>query len=1078
MVRQRRLIVPVLALLLFVSLLAPQGATASQRTLVVADMTVEYEHNPLGIDAPHPLLSWKLTSSERNQVQSGYQIQVASSGRQLAAGRPDVWDSGWVASSQSANIAYAGPALDSRTQYFWRVRVADGDGDQSAWSAASRWEMGLLHKSDWAAEWIGMPEGPDNPSGASWIWYPEGDPATSVPAGTHYFRRTFELPEQQIERAVMVLAADDAFVLYVNGAEAARSHSRVFGGRMAIEVDLTDVLAAGTNTLAVSGRNRYAGPAGLVAKLRVDLAGGRQVEALTDSAWRVTRQNEAGWNQPGHDDSRWSGALEVARYGDGPWLNQVRLRPTHPSAPLLRKKFTVTKPVERARLFASGLGYGEYFLNGKRISRRLLDPAFTDYNQRVLYSTFDVTEEVRSGANAVGAELGRGHFGFVTPAGGADFVDDTKLLLQLEIEYTDGTTKHVVSDGSWRVTEGPTVYDNLYTGETYDARRERTGWTTASYDARDWSTAAVLTAPAPVVRAQSMPPVTATDLKPVRITEPRPGTYVFDMGRTTAGWARLSVSGRAGTEVRMLYGEELNDDGTVRNLGHHDPERSDAPGQLDIYVLKGRGREVWEPGFSYTGFQYVQVEGLPTRPNINTITGREVHNSVTSVGAFESSNQLYGQIHDAMRATVLNNLQGIPTDSPTFERRGWSGDAHVALPTMLYNYDMAAFFKKWLDDFADNQVDTDQNGRVTVVAPWPNDFRSGSVSSAWTGVLPALVLALYENYGDRTALTEHYEFLTRYMTFMETHLDNGIMSVEQYGDHSSPFGANPEEDRRLVGTAYFYKSLGEMARIATLIGETSDAEHYSALANTVRNRFNEVYYDGQNGYYDTFEGIEYKQTSNAVPLALGMVPADREATVVQSLVDDIEARGWHLNTGILGTSVLLPVLSEYGHHDVALRVASQTTYPSWGHWMVNGATTIPSRWQIQPGSNNHYMLGTADQWFYSHLAGISPDPSGPGYEKFVVRPHLGDLRHTKATHDSIRGRIAVEWENDHDAFTLDVTVPVNSTATVYVPTSDPDSITEGGRPANDADGVTYIDIQGRYAVYQVGSGTYSFNSTP
>lgn len=1085
MLRHRLLVVPALAALLMASTPPPPESSAAGSDVVVADKAVEYAHNPLGIDEPHPLLSWVLESSERAQVQSAYRLQVASTADRLTRGRPDVWDSGWVSSSQSVNVAYAGPDLESGERYFWRVQVADGDGDRSRWSDTAWWEMGLLDESDWEAEWIGMPEGPHNPAGASWIWNPEGDPASSVPAGTRYFRRTVELSAQSVERAVMVLAADDAFVLYVNGTEAARSHTRVFGGRMAIEVDLADLLTAGSNTLAVSARNRYVGPAGLVAKLEVELTDGQRVDVLTDSSWRVSRQNEPGWNQPGFDDSGWSEALEVAAYGEGPWPNQVRLRPTHPPAPLLRQEFTVTKPVDRARLYVSGLGYGNYFLNGERIGDRHLDPAFTDYNRRVLYSTYDVTDQLRPGANAIGAELGRGHHGFVVPAGGADFVDDTKMLLQLEVDYTDGTTQTVASDGSWRVTEGPTVYDNIATGETYDARRAQPGWATSGYEAADWSSAAVLSPPAPLVRAQSMPPVTATDIEPVRITEPKPGVHVFDMGRTTAGWARLSVSGAAGTEIRMLYGEELNDDGTVRNLGHYDPDRSDAAGQLDIYILDGKGREVWEPGFSYTGFQYVQVEGLPEPPTTETITGREVHNAVDSVGEFESSNQLYGQIHDAMRATILNNLQGMPTDSPTFERRGWSGDAHVALPTMLYNFDLAAFLKKWLDDFEDNQVDTAQNrsddrarglGRVTVVAPWPNDSRSTSISAAWTGVLPALVWSLYTDYGDRTVLTDHYAFLTRYMDFMETLLDDGIMSVEQYGDHASPFGSNPEEDTRLVGTAYFYKSLREMARIAGVLGNTADAEHYDSLADHVRDRFNAVYFDQDTGYYDTFEGFEYKQTSNAVPLAFGMVPEAHEASVVQSLVDDIEARGWHLDTGILGTSVLLPVLSEHGHHDVAHRLAGQTTEPSWGHWIENGMTTIPSRWPMRPGSNNHYMLGTVDEWFYSHVAGLSPDPSGPGYERFVVRPFPGGVDESKVTYESVRGEIETEWEHDGDSFTLEVTVPVNATATVHVPTSDAGSVTEGRRPADRADGVRFLEERDGYAVYEVGSGKYRFRS--
>ncbi len=276
------------------------------------------------------------------------------------------------------------------------------------------------------------------------------------------------------------------------------------------------------------------------------------------------------------------------------------------------------------------------------------------------------------------------------------------------------------------------------------------------------------------------------------------------------------------------------------------------------------------------------------------------------------------------------------------------------------------------------------------------------------------MLALYVNYGDRTVLTDHYEFLTRYMDLHGGPLDDGIIRVDQYGDHAPPAGSNPEEDKRLVGTAYFYKSAREMAQIATVLGRAADAQRYDALADQVRDRFNAVYYDPARGYYDTFDGFEYKQTSNAVPLGLGLVPEAHEASVVQSLVADIEARGGHLNTGILGTSVLLPVLTEHGHHDVAHQLASRTSYPSWGHWIVNGTTTIPSRWPIRPGSNNHYMLGTIDEWFYRHVTGIVPDPSGPGYQRFVVRPHPGGVNEAKAKYRSIRGEIEVEWEHRGD----------------------------------------------------------------
>lgn len=1054
----------------------------SRGSIQVTKLTTEYATNPLGIDVIKPRLSWQLQSSERGQYQTAYRIQVASSESNLLAGIADVWDTGKVDSDQSVNVEYGGKPLESRMRYYWRVKVWDKHGNESPWSEPAWWEMGLLDEADWQAEWIGLRVDKQDEltlDGAYWIWYPEGNPAVDAPVGAVYFRYAFQSPPvEQLTKAEMLLSADDVYLLYVNGAMADISPQETDAWKQARWIDLLPYLRTGSNVISIIAMNAAPtgsrNPAGLIGSLRIEHVSGASGVFRTNGEWKVSKAIETGWLDPGFDDSGWQNAMEVAVFGEGPWGTQVQ-RPTYSPAPLLRKSFTVEKTVKRARVYLSGLAYYNLYLNGEKVGDRVLDPAFTDYNDRVMYVTYDVTERIRQGVNAIGVELGRGFYGMLSPNvwnwHRAPWHDDPKLLLQLEIEYEDGTVERVVSDESWRATEGPTLYDSLYGGETYDARREKTGWTTAMYDDSRWDHAVRVTPPRGKLTAQLIDPIKVTEtLDPVAITEPLPGVYVFDVGRAIAGWALISVSGQPGTKITLKYGETLNPDGTVRA---HNEHIHDGRFQIDEYILKGGGTEVWEPNFSYKGFRYVQVTGLQETPTTETLKGRVVHSAVRQVGDFVSSNELYNWIHTAMQRTILNNLHSIPTDTPKYEKNGWTADAHLGSLSMIYNFDMVRFLSKWIDDIRDSQLASGQIPQIVPTSGW-----GLNPSPDWTSAYPIVVWALYEHYDDRRLMEDHYDALKNYVEWEIRRLNNGISS-SVLGDWMAPWGGwNPPEDTRLAATAYVYRALTIMADIARVLGNDEDELRYASIAEEVKQAFNREFLNYDAGYYETQQDPNYRQTSNLLPLAFGMVPVEYEQAVIESVVKDIEARDWHLNTGVLGTNVLLPVLTEYGYGDVAYAVSNQRTYPSWGFWYANGATSLWEEWGLNSRSQNHLFFGTIDHWFFQYVGGIRP--AAPGFKRMLIKPYIvGDLTHARATTETPYGQVTSAWRLDEQSnFTLEVEIPVNTTATVYVPFGGKWGVTEGGRPAHNAEGVRFLGLEGDYAVYEVGSGSYRFTVHP
>ncbi|UCD27394.1 MAG: glycoside hydrolase family 78 protein, partial [Planctomycetota bacterium] len=851
------------------------------------------------------------------------------------------------------------------------------------------------------------------------------------------------------------------FVLYINGRELARGHNwfEVY------EIDVTGDLVGDSNVLAILATNE-AGSAGLIGKLIVEFEEGKPLEIPTDRAWKVSKQNQQGWRFDEFNEKGWKSAKEVVEFGQLPWRDLTQPSGEGP-APIFRKSFTLNQKVRSARAYISGLGYYELYLHGKKVGDHVLDPAFTRYDKRALYVTYDVNDRLRRSDNAVGIMLGNGWYNMPTLAvwnfDKPPWRNRPQLICQLHIEYEDGTTKIITSDRTWKVADGPITFNSVRSGETYDARLEKDGWSKPGYDDTDWRHAAVVDDTKDILSAQQMPPIKIVDtIRPVEITEPRPGLYVYDMGQNFAGWAQLKVTGPTGTKVVMKYGERLNKDGTVRQreIGRF-VKRHEF--QTDTYILKGEGLEVWEPRFVYHGFRYVQVTGFPGIPDLGNIRGRIAHTSYEQIGRFECSNEIFNKLQENMTWSYGANFFGYPTDCPHREKNGWTGDAHLAGELAMFNFDNCAAYTKWMNDFMDEQQ---ASGEVACIIPtggWGYHWGNGP---AWDSAYILIPWYMYLYYGDLGIFEKHYARVKRYVDFLTAEkAENHIVSWG-LGDWVPAKTVTPPV---VTSTAYYYLDALILSKVAGLLGKDSDAAKYADLAGTIRDAFNAKFFDRNTGLY-----AEGTQTAMSCALYQGLVEPEDIPKVVENLVANIEKNNNHIDTGVLGAKYLPHALTENGRADIAYKVIAQTTQPGWGYWIARRATTLWEDWGGR-ASLNHIFFGDVSAWFYKGLAGINPDPDLPGFKHIIIRPNVvGDLTEVKAEVNSIRGKIVSEWELDEDKFELDVKIPANCTATVYLPGADKNKVVEDGDPIEEAEGVKFVGVEGGYLVFTAESGEYEF----
>ncbi len=762
--------------------------------------------------------------------------------------------------------------------------------------------------------------------------------------------------------------------------------------------------------------------------------------------WWDAQDRESAWS----DVARFDTGLFSPSDWTGQWIGGRRE---------LRKEFRLASPVKRARAYVAGLGYHELRVNGRKSGNAVLEPGWTTYDKRVLYTVHDVGRMLRPGANAVAVMLGEGWY------------KDRALLLQLNVELEDGTKLSVVSDPTWKAADGPILEDSIYNGETYDARAETPGWDRPGFDDSAWSAAAPVKAPGGVLSAQMMPPIRVVDtIVPLRMTNPRPGVFVFDMGQNFSGFARLRVRGPRGADVRLRFAEMLYDDGML-NVANLRTARAE-----DHYILRGDGDvEEWEPRFTYHGFRYVEVSGYPGTPALDAVRGRVVHTAVAPIGSFAASKDILNKLQRIITWGQKTNLHSVPTDcDQRDERMGWMGDTQGTAEEAMMNFDMAAFYTNFVRDIRDVQ---DGKGQITDTVP--HVWGSRPADPAWGTAYPLLCWYMYKYYGDRRVLDEQYDGLKAYVEFLRSRAENGIVRYSYYGD----WVAIEKCPGALVSTFYYYYDTRILADTARILGKAGDAQAYDALAGQIRAAFHREFYDPKAGNYgDT-------QTANTLPLFLDMAPAGAQGGAWDRLYNDVVyGHDSHLTTGIIGTKYIMELLTRRGSPDLAYDIAVRTDYPSWGYMIENGATTLWELWQRREGSSmnshNHPMFGSVGAWLYKALAGIEQTADGIGFERLVIAPQIvRDLTHASGSVRTVRGDVASSWSRSGDSARLDVTVPVGSEAEVVIPLFNLRNavVTESGAPifrdgkfVAGAAGVAGAVEKDRLVRVRVGSGRYSF----
>lgn len=675
----------------------------------------------------------------------------------------------------------------------------------------------------------------------------------------------------------------------------------------------------------------------------------------------------------------------------------------------LRREFTLATKPTRARVYIAGLGYYELRINGSKVGDSVLDPGWTTYDQRVLYRTYDVTSSLQAGNNAVAVMLGQGWYG------------SRALRFQMNIELEGRRSMSVVSDTSWKTKSGPIVSDSIYDGEVYDARLETPGWDRPNYDDADWAAAESVEPPKGVLSAQMMPPIQAVDsIVPLKMTNPQPGVYVFDMGQNFSGWVQLRVMGERGRVVKLRFAELVYETAMINT------ENLQAAKSTDIYILRGEGEEVYEPRFTYHGFRYVELTGFPGTPKIDTVRGRVVHTAVRPVGGFSCSTPILNQLHRLVVWGQKTNLHSIPTDCPQRgERMGWLGDAHVTAEEAMLNFDMAAFYTNFLRNIRDAQ---DADG--TIPDTVPHKWGRRPADPAWGAAYPLLCWYMYERYGDRRILEEHYEGVQKWVEYLRRRSENGLLSDSYYGD----WVAIEKTPGHLVSSFYYAYGAEILARMAEALGKKPDAEGYRNLAAEIKRAFHQKYFNPETNAY-----ANGSQTANALALYLDIVPKDKVRAVTTNLINDIVyTHNTHLTVGFIGVKYLMELLTRLGRSDLAYELATQTTYPSWGYMIENGATTLWELWQYKTGpamnSHNHPMLGSVGAWLYQTVAGINPDVNGVGYRRIRIEPQMArDLRWASGSVETLRGMVSCSWSRSEGMVQMEVTVPVGSEAEVHLP---------------------------------------------
>ena len=806
---------------------------------------------------------------------------------------------------------------------------------------------------------------------------------------------------------------------------------------------------------------------------------GQPLKSSQEVFWKVRAWDLNGkvsaWSQPAH----WTmGVLNPADW-QAKWIT---FPTTNFETLLLRREFTVKPGLKSALIHVCGLGQYELTLNGKKAGDDYLSSGWTKYDKTCLCDTRDITALLRPGKNAAGLFLGNGMYNV---HGGPRFTKfkgsfgPLKAIAQIRLEYSDGSVEIIGTDDQWRSAPGPIPFSSIYGGEDLDARLVQPGWDKPDFNDSKWQPALVVNGPGGELRGLSCaaPPIRGFEIHPPVATHTLTnGDVVFDLGQNAAHVLQIQVSGPAGSRVRLMPAELTNEDGAISQSSMGVGRRG--PVWCEFTKATG-GAETWSPKFFYVGCRYVQAQFSPAEtngelPRIKSIAGQVVHANAAPVGQFECSNPLFNRIRTLVRWAQRNNMVSVMTDCPHREKLGWLEEDHLNGPALRYEFDLAQLFTKTLNDIADSQLD---NGLIPTTAPEYTVFQGSFRDSLEWGATGIIVpWQQYEFDADREMLRRHYGVMKKYVAYLGTTASNNIVNHglgDWYDLGPKAPGIAQLTPVALAATAFYYYDTWVLSQIADLLGETNAATQLESQAGQIYAAFNQEFFNPTNCSYATGS-----QCANAIPLVMGLVDATNRAGVLDAIVRDVRAHTNALTAGDVGYRYLLRALADGGRSDVIFDMNNQSDKPGYGYQLNHGATSLTEAWNARRGSSqDHFMLGQIQEWFYHDLAGIGCDPAGPGFKKIIINPQpVGDVTWVKASYDSIRGKIVSDWKRDGDRFTLNVTIPANTTATVFVPAKSAESVTEDGRPAAQSPEVEFLRIENGRAVFAVTSGKFEFES--
>lgn len=1022
-------------------------------------LQVDRLDHPLGIDDPAPRFSWILNDPARDAKQTAYEVEVASTQDQLTSAKGPLWSSGKIGSDESLNVRYTGPALEPARRYFWRVKVWGIDGKLYPPSKPSWWETGLLRQDGWGGEWIGFEtaeEAAVRGARSQWICSPDAHSLAAEKASQQRFAyRSVVKLNRPVVSAALYATGQDTVSAWVNGKQVLRADPLPAWKQMPwkkfVRADVTSQIARGGNSIAIEALHYVVNPNGMVedefppmiATLFVAYGDGTSETFASSTAWKTAVHASEGWQRADFDDSSWKSALMwkqspglVSSPLGNPWIPD--------SVKALRREFDVKTSIRSARLYATALGTYEVFLNGKRLGDAMFAPGWTDYRQRVLYQTYDVTNLLAQGRNAIGALLAPGwyetplewfqqpnNYGITPPA----------FLAQLRIEYEDGTVEWARTDSRWQAHTSEILHSELYDGETQDARSATPGWATAGTSSSDWGNAAIIK-PTPIaIEAQSVPPVRAErTVAAVTVTEPKPGVYIYDFGQNLAGVEDVRVQGPEGTDVRLRFSEILNGDGTLYTDNLRTAKAT------DHFILKGGGLEEFTPQFTFHGFRYAELSGLPGEPGKGAVSAIVLHTDAPFTAKFNSGSPMLNKLWSNILWGQRSNFVSVPTDCPQRdERLGWMADAQVFWRAASYNMDLAAFSRKFSADMRGTQVGTPLYG---IYAPGTFQPNTG-YGAGWSDAGIVIPWTEWLQSGDVSLIDRNWDAMRKYLAAIAAANPDGIWQNQNgtpFGDWLSPEG---QTNYVLIATAYWAYDLNLMRQMAVATGRTAETEEFSQLFEKIRAAFQKKFVredgfiagaDNSPSPFGQINNPNAKssdgdtQTGYVLALHMNLLPKELRSKAAQRLAEKIEANHGLLGTGFLGTPYLLEELTKSGQSGLAYRLLLNTAYPSWGYLVEHGATTMWERWngdqmKSDPSMNsyNHYAYGAVDDWLYRYAAGIDATPLDAGFHTILLHPTFNArLGSVALDYESAYGTIHSDWKVSGTTAVWHLTLPANT----------------------------------------------------